>query len=151
MQTPYDRGILSILSHIFYKLTEFFNLKIYTGAGALVYGFFFGDLPYAVATAVVMLVLMDMATGLIASKRSGVVLTSGRAFATAVKLAIYGILISAGHLTNTVIGFDFKLDEAIMVVLALTELISILENCGNMGYAVPKRLLNQLHEWRDGK
>lgn len=145
----HDRGLTAIITHTFYKITEFFSLKMWAGFGAVIYSFFFGDIPYAVAMSLVVLVIFDMITGIAASKVSGVIISSRQVFVTAGKLAIYGLLISAGHLTNVVIGFDFKLDSAIMVVLAFTEIISILENAGNMGYAIPKKILNKAREYRD--
>ncbi len=47
-----------------------------------------------------------------------------------------------------VIGY---LDETIIAFLCLTELISVLENTGKMGYAIPAQLLNKLKSWRDEK
>ena len=146
-----DRGLLAITTQTLHRIFEWFNLKATAAVGAIIYAYLFGALPYTVGFAVVMLVLMDMVTGVVASKKDGVIISSRRMFATAGKLGIYGLLISAGHLTNTIIGFDLKIDQGVMVVLAATELISILENCAIMGYAIPKRLLNQLYKYRDGE
>ena len=145
----HDRGLIAIISHTFYKITEFLSLKMWAAGGAVIYSFLFGDLPYAVAFSLVLLVIFDMITGIVASKVSGVIISSRHVFATAGKLAIYGLLISAGHLTNVIIGFDFKLDSAIMVVLAFTEIISILENAGKMGYKIPKKMLNKVRDYRE--
>ena len=35
--------------------------------------------------------------------------------------------------------------------VGITEFISILENIGRLGYQTPKKLLNQLKEYRDNK
>ncbi len=145
----HDRGLLDVTQNIFLRLSEYLGLKLFAGAGVVIYEFAFGNLPYNVAGAIVALVLIDMFTGIMASKRTGVIITSKRAFATAGKLAVYGLLISAGHLTEVVIGYNVQLDEGIMVILALTELISILENGANLGYSIPKKLLNQLKKMRD--
>lgn len=147
----HDRGLLEIAKHIFNRLTEYFGVKMFAGVGVAVYEFAFGGIPYNVAGAIVALVLIDMVTGMFASKKTGVIITSKRAFATAGKLAVYGLLISAGHMTEVVVGYDIRVDEGIMVILALTELISILENGANLGYSIPKKLLNQLKKMRDDK
>lgn len=147
----HDRGLFEISKHIFNRLTEYFSFKMFAGVGVTIYEFAFGHIPYNVAGAIVALVLIDMVTGIMASKRTGVLISSKRAFATAGKLAVYGLLISAGHLTEVVIGYDIRVDEGIMVILALTELISILENGANLGYSIPKKLLNQLKKMRDDK
>ena len=43
------------------------------------------------------------------------------------------------------------LDDTIIAFLTLTELISIIENTGKMGYAIPKKLLLKLKSIRDEK
>lgn len=143
----HDRGLIEVIKNIFTSIGDYLNVKILASASVTLYTLFFGAIPYNVASAVVILVIMDMVTGLMASKKSGAIITSKRAFATAGKLAVYGLLISAGHLTEVVIGFDMKIDESIMIILAVTELISILENGAVLGYSIPQKLLNRLKEF----
>jgi phage-related holin len=142
-----DRGLMEVIKNIFHSIGDYINVKLFAGAGVTLYTLFFGAIPYNVASAVVILVIIDMVTGLMASKQSGVVITSRRALATAGKLAVYGLLISSGHLTEVVIGYDMKIDDTIMIILAVTELISILENGAVLGYSVPQKLLNRLKEY----
>lgn len=146
-----DRGLWGVFVNITNKIGDFFDLKLIAGGLAITYSFLFGDLPYIIVGSLTMLVLIDMATGIAASKLSGVIIDSRRAFATAGKLIIYSMLISAAILTSRIIGVDLKIEAAVIFILAVTEFISILENCGNMGYAIPKRLLNKLRELRDDK
>lgn len=143
----HDRGLVELTKNIFSSITDYLNVKLFASLSVTLYSVFFGAIPYTVTSAVVFLVIIDMVTGLMASKKSGKVITSKRAFATAGKLAVYGLLISAGHLTEVVIGFDMKVDEAIMIILAVTELISILENGAVLGYSIPQKLLNRLKEY----
>jgi phage-related holin len=143
----HDRGLVEVIKNIFTSISDYLSIKLLASAGITVYTIFFGNIPYNVASAVVILVIMDMITGIMASKQSGAIITSKRAFASAGKIAVYGLLISAGHLTEVVIGFDMKVDESIMIILSVTELISILENGAVLGYSIPQKLLNRLKEF----
>lgn len=114
---------------------------------------FYFDVVYKNALlSIVVLVIFDFLTAIAANKKSGHAIESAKVFRSAVKTTIYFLLISAGFLaenaTHRVIPF---IDETIMGFLALTELISILENVGMMGFAVPQRLLNQLEKYRSEK
>lgn len=92
-----------------------------------------------------------MITGLIASLKTGKAIESRRLLKTALKIFVYLLMISAGHLVENLIGFDIKADEAITAVLGATEFISILENASRMGYKIPKILLNELKDFRSKK
>lgn len=99
--------------------------------------------------ALLVLILFDMLTGIAAAKKSGEIIKSSKVIRTVIKICFYYLFISAGYLTEKTIGINLFLDESILAVLAFTELISITENMGNLGYAVPKKMLNKLHELRD--
>jgi phage-related holin len=75
---------------------------------------------------------------------TGETISSAKVFRSAIKTMIYVMFISAAHLmemTTPILSFA---DELVLSFLAVTELISILENVGKMGFAVPKRFLNTL-------
>ena len=92
-----------------------------------------------------------MITGIMASVRDGDSIQSRKFLKTAIKIFVYLLMISAGHLAENLFGFDFKADEVITAVLGVTELISILENASRMGYAIPRKLLNQLKDFKSNK
>ena len=115
-----------------------------------VFHFLFGMNSERILLMVTILVTFDFITGVIASHKSGLSIESRRSLKSVLKLVMYGVLASAAHLTETIIPGTTFINEATIAFLALTELISIIENVGRMGYAVPQRLLNQLGEWRDG-
>jgi len=97
------------------------------------------------------LMIVDFASGVMTAKVTGDQITSAKIFRTALKFAVYFTLIASGHLTVTA-GLPFiPADAIILTYLAATELISIIENAGRAGYAVPQKLLNQLQEFRDKK
>lgn len=82
--------------------------------------------------------------------KPGEEIKSAKIFRTALKIGIYGTLVSAAHLTETTIGANFiplnAIDETMLAFLGLTELISIMENSGRMGFQMPHLLLNKLRD-----
>lgn len=131
---------------------ELFNLITVKAIALLVplYTFFFGTIEHKVALGLAILVIFDFLTGVAAAKILGHEIKSAKIFRSAIKFVVYFLFVAAGHLvevTNpTVLGF---VDDTIMAFLAITELISIMENIGNMGFAVPKKLLNKLHDFNN--
>lgn len=96
-----------------------------------------------------MLIIFDFVTGLYAAKVSGEEIRSRKVFRSALKVVFYFMIISGGHLTERAIGLDIFLDETAMGFLAATELISIIENIGKIGFAVPKKILNKLEKFTE--
>lgn len=138
-----------------YKLLESicsdFFLKCGLSIAYVFYSFGFDQALENAMVAVLFLIVFDFITGIAAAKISHEVIKSSKIFRSALKIAIYFLLISAGHLGEVAIGANFFIDEFIVVFLAATELISVIENIGKMGFAVPKKILNQLEKIRDGK
>lgn len=98
-----------------------------------------------------LLIVIDFITGLSSSKVKGEVITSKKASRTAIKFVVYLMLVSSAHLAEVILPGDSFFETVVISFLALTEFISILENIGKMGYAVPLKLLNKLQELRDSK
>lgn len=106
---------------------------------------------YNVVMAVLMLVAMDFVSGLYASYKCDQPIVSRKIYRSAVKVVVYTFIIASARLTETA-GFNFfDVDGAAAMFLALTELISILENAGRAGYAIPRKILNKLLKYRDGE
>lgn len=146
-----DRGIVSTTISACKAIVDYIQIKCIGAFTILTFSFFFGNIKKQILGAVIVLSLIDMVTGIMASVKSGDSIKSKRLFKTAIKIFIYLLLISAGHLTMTAMGFDIKAVEAITAIIAITELISILENASRMGYAIPQRLLNQLKDFKSKK
>lgn len=115
------------------------------------YSFSFGDISYDVLSAVLVLTAFDFFTAIFAAQKTKTEITSRRVFRTAWKILVYFMMISAGHFAEVVIGFNLFIDEGIASFIAITELISIIENIAKMGYAIPQKLLNKLEDLRDNK
>lgn len=144
------RNTFGIIKSIMTATTEYFCMKFYPSILIPGFGFLFGFGSEKIMLALFCLISMDFVTGIISAKMSGAPIESRRAVKSAYKVAIYGLLVSAGHLVEGIVPFTAYIEEAVTTFLALTELISIVENAGKMGFAVPQRLLNQLQVWRDG-
>lgn len=132
------------LKSIFADMT----LKLIFAIAYVMYAFLFDVTQAHALLAIIVLVLLDFATGISAAKVSGEEIKSSKVFRSAVKVVMYMTLISASHLLEvaSVIGFA---DDTVIAFLAATELISLIENVGRMGFAVPKKLLNKLQHFRD--
>lgn len=134
------------------KIAKGFELKILVGLAISVLSFLFDSVYKDAMVAILILMVFDAVTAIAAQKKLGHPISSAKIFRSATKVAVYFLLISAARLsevaTNGVLPI---LDETVMGFLAVTELVSILENVGHMGYAVPKKLLNQLEKYRDDK
>jgi phage-related holin len=98
---------------------------------------------------VLTLIIIDLVTALAAEYKVGHAIESRKALKTVTKIVIYGLMVAGAHLTEEILPGTTFLDSAAISFLALTELISILENIGKAGYAIPKKLLNQLETLRE--
>lgn len=113
--------------------------------------FLFGNLWWAAISAVVMLMVFDTLTGIMASLHEGKSISSAKFSRALLKSIVYLTAISAGYYADTTIpNFDF-IQGTMIAFVGITEFISILENIGRMGFATPKKLLDGLKEYRDSK
>lgn len=140
---------IHITKGVFTGLGEMLSFKLLPSIAIALFGVLFGLDNYTVIRALLFLISIDFITGIASAKATKEVIKSKTAVRSAFKVAVYGLLLSAGHLTETVTPGSTYIEEAVATFLAITELISIIENIGKMGFAVPKRLLNQLHKFRD--
>ena len=133
------------------KVVSSFWVK-FTGSFVFIsYTFFFDSLHFQALIALFFLIMADFVFGLAASFRTGVEIKSAKILRSALKIVIYFAMVSVGFLAETAgLGF-LPIDETIIGFLAVTELISILENVANMGYGIPLRLLNKLKKYKDTK
>lgn len=139
------------IPYLFHKVVDFLDLKILVGLAWSGIVFFFDGGQTQALLALFFLVLADWIFGFAAAKKTGVPITSAKCFRTPVKLAIYFALVACARISEYALpGALGFLDETMVAGLVLTELISIFENSGRLGFVVPQRLLNQVREWKDG-
>lgn len=142
---------LAITKGVFEGIGNFFSLKVIPSFIVPLLGLLFGLGNPMVLKALFLLVVIDFITGIASAYVAKEPIRSRSAVRSAFKVAVYGMLIAAGHLTEAIVPGTTFIEEVVVSFLALTELISIIENIGKMGYAVPKKLLNQLQKLRDQK
>lgn len=116
----------------------------------VVYSFAFGTVQAQADLAILVLVSFDFITAIANAKKKGDPITGSQALHTPVKIVFYAILISAAHLTGlTAPVVSDMFDYTITAFLAITELISIMENLGKMGIAIPQKMLNTLQSLKN--
>lgn len=148
MPTQFETMMMQI-REIGFSFLHFANAKIGLAIVIGIAEFLFGVQDNQSLLALLILVVIDLATGVGSTRFTAEPITSRRVFKTAVKTSVYLVLICSAHLTEYIIPGVTFIDEAMISFLALTELVSIMENIGKMGYMVPQKLLNQLRTKRD--
>lgn len=138
---------------IFSKICSDIAIKCWLATLLVVSEFLIDSVLAKAMIALFVLVIFDMITAiLVVRKDKTQKISSAKFVRTPIKMAIYFMLITAGRITEfslpDAIGY---LDDTILAFLTLTELISLLENTGKLGYAIPKKLLDKLHGLRDEK
>lgn len=112
-------------------------------------GFMVGSDNKASMAALLVLIFIDLITAIGARFKIGEAIESRKILKTATKVVVYGLMVSGAHLTENIVPAATFIDTAAISFLAITELVSIIENAGKMGYAIPQKLLNKLVELRD--
>jgi toxin secretion/phage lysis holin len=124
-------------------------IKVLTSLALLIV-FLIGDFYSQGVIAVLMLMIIDTILGLMATWYEGQPLTSRKFSRVVQKGVVYFLGISAGYFADISIGWQV-IQATMIAFIGVTELISILENMGRMGYQTPKKLLNQLKDFQSKK
>lgn len=134
------------------SLLENGQVKFVISSGLTIWVFLFGDLHTEAIQALVMLFLMDILTGIIASRFfEGGTINSQAGYRGIKKFLIYFLAISAARFTDITIGAGTVVQTTMIMYIGTNEFISILENIGRMGYGTPKKLLGDIKKLRDSK
>lgn len=141
----YFQDIVSIV----YTVSEVTVLKLLVW-GAILFSFFFGDFHTQALTALFMLVMFDTVLGIMATKAEGKAFTSKKFARLPGKMFVYFVGISGAMFADTTIGLPF-IQTSMIAFMGVTEFISILENMQRLGYETPKKLLNQLKDFKSLK
>jgi phage-related holin len=147
--TP-EQNNLTYLAKLFGSVCKDVALKC-TATGVLVISEFLIDNALAKAMlALFILVIFDWVTGVMAAKKTGEHIKSSKIVRTPVKLVVYFMLITGARIAEySMPDLVHFIDEAVIAFLTTTELISLIENTGRIGYAIPRKLLNKLKSIRD--
>jgi len=133
--------ILLTFKKIFF---EYFIEKFILGIGLGIASFLFdGGLVHQM-NAILGMVALHFVVGLIRARKEKKPFDEAKVFATVVKLAVYGICVSAGFLAERVIGIEMALDNSIMGFIAIAELIAILKSAASIGFPVPSWFIQKV-------
>lgn len=138
------------VKEVFAAMVTHFSLKLGLSAAATFIAFFVGRENFDNLLFLYILVAIDLITGMIAAFQTGEEIQSRRALKTATKAIVYLLFFSAAYMTERIVPYSSFIPIGILSFLAITELISVTENMAKMGYAVPRRLLNQMKDLRNG-
>jgi toxin secretion/phage lysis holin len=151
METTLTNTIIDFVTYIKYLIAKTFNYALLKGFASLllvVYGFMFDVSLSQSLLALWVLMVLDFISGLAAAQMNGIPIQSRKIAHGAIKFLAYYGSIAGAHLAESglsqAIGF---IDESVIAFFLLTELISLLENVGKMGFSTPQRLLNQLKDY----
>lgn len=125
-------------------------IKVASVLGFITIDFFFDVSTKPMLLGLIALILFDMITAVYANYKKGHKIESRKLAKTARKIAIYFIIISAGFISEPATQIHI-IDNTIIGVLTATELLSILENAGKAGVAVPKSVIKMLEKYKNGK
>lgn len=141
--------VAGIIKSMFQSIGSFFFVKFWPSFVIPVIGLLFGFDSQQALKGLLVLIVIDFVTGILSAQKKGEVIKSRTAVRSAFKVVVYAMLVSAGHITEQITPIATYIEEAVITFLALTELISVIENVGKMGYAIPKKLLTRLQRLRD--
>lgn len=131
---------------VFEKMGLLFAPKVFIATLVSAAEFLFGIVNHSALIMLVVLVIFDFITAIMVQYKTGQPIESRKALKTTTKLVVYGIFSSGGYLTEQIVPGQTFIDSAVISFLAITELISITENIGKLGFAIPKKLLNRLED-----
>lgn len=138
--------ILLTFKKIFF---EYFIEKFVLGIGLGLASFFFDGSLVHQMNAILGMVALHFVVGLIRARKEKKAFDEAKVFATVVKLAVYGICVSAGFLAEKIIGLEMALDNSIMGFIAIAELIAILKSAASIGFPVPGWFIQKVEGFVD--
>jgi len=121
-----------------------FSYKLLFAIVYAIFAFLFDPNKTMTLTALLTLVIFDTITGVSASYKLHIAIESSKMLRSALKVCFYFLFVSAGHLCQYILGSILPIETTVIAFLALTELVSITENLGKLGYSVPQHLLLKL-------
>ena len=139
MQYIYDTIINIFTTHL--------TIKWISGILFTIITFMFDVGKKEALVALLVLIILDFIFGIASARVQRQSIQNNKIRRSAFKIATYYLMVSAGFLAEKSVNF-LPIDETILAFLVLTELISILENAGRCGFAVPKKLLLKLEDYR---
>lgn len=105
-----------------------------------------------------LLVVIDLLMALLVVARTDMRFESSKLRHTAIKLSVYFLIVVAGVQFDSILNFpnamlipDEPIAKIALVILAATEMLSVLEHASQLGFVIPIRLLSNIKKYRDGQ
>ncbi len=134
------------------KVLSYSNVKIIGAVFYVLYTFAFDISQREAHLALLILILLDFISGVSASKLLGEPIRSSKIRHSAIKVMAYFSVIAGAHLAEKgLFSYIAFIDETVLAFFLVTELISLIENVGRMGYETPQKILNQLKDYQKHK
>lgn len=147
-----DRGITQNVQWTFSQVCSDILVKCGASLIYVIYAFSFDTLQGKGLFALLLLIIFDFATGVLASYKNNEKIKSAKIFRTVVKIVVYYLMIALAHFAELAVPvMSSFLDETVLAFLAVTELISNFENLSRMGYAIPTKLFAALKDFKNKK
>lgn len=119
-----------------------------TASIGIFFSFLFGQVD-GLLTALIVFVILDYVSGLLVAVENKT-FSSEVGFKGILKKALLFVIVIVGNIVDTqVIGSGTAFRSAVLFMLIANEGISILENCGNAGLPIPKKLMEMLKQLKD--
>ena len=112
---------------------NFFWIKIPTAYFIVVVDYIFGPENHQKMLMLAIIIVIDLITAIFAEYKTKNPIQSRKMLKTATKFAVYYLMIAGAHMTEKILPGSTFIDNAVICFLAITELISILENIGRAG------------------
>lgn len=139
-----------ILLYIKFTLFKVFSpstFKVLSVFAYVLYSFAFDMNQKEAHIALLALIALDFITGIMSAKISGEAIRSAKIRHSAVKVFAYFSVIAGAHMAEKgLVTYISFIDETVLAFFLITELISLIENVGKMGYETPKKILNQARD-----
>lgn len=138
------------VKHLFLNIFNLWYIKL-VGAVAMSFVLYaIGEDKIQLAEALSCLIIIDFIMALISCYKTGEEIQSAKILRTAIKFTVYFLMVMSAHISEQATSLGF-LDETMFAFLTLTELISVLEHASELGFSIPKAILNQIKSVRDNK
>ena len=139
--------MLNVIKTIWASAKEGFFLKSITSAGLVALLIkLFGD-NYIIYEALMILVIIDFLTGIICSFRNGKKITSFGMTRTIKKVMLYAFFMISVHQLYRITLYLNWIQIFAITFLAITELLSIIENLSRAGILIPKWVTKRLTKY----
>lgn len=145
----YLSNIKAHITDSFKGIGEYFSIKFFLSSLVTSLTFIIGEENQKLMLMLIILVAFDFITSIMGKYKNGIEIESRKALKTPIKIVVYGMFASGAHLTEQILVGTTLIDNMAISFLAITEFISIIENIGELGYAVPTKLLNKIKKIRD--